>query len=239
MALPGIRHLCFDKDGVLTDVHSYWAHNSRLRAAALAARYGLSPGEEGGLLDAMGIDPPSARIKRGGPVGYEPRPVVLAAAVAFLTGLGRTATVEDIGSAFKEVDAGQQARGDYRVEVLAGVREFLARPGGPTLSIYSSDRSENTRRILEAEGMAGGFAAVFGGGDVERSKPDPEGFLKACAAVGVPPGESGYVSDTASDLRMARAGGARLRVGVTTGLDGRFALEPEADLVVDRLDDLL
>lgn len=239
MALPGIRHLCFDKDGVLTDVHSYWAHTSRLRAAALAARHRLSPSEEGGLLEAMGIDPAAGRIKPGGPVGYEPRPVVLAAVVKYLAGLGRAAAAEDVGGLFKEVDAGQQERGDYRVEVLAGVREFLGRTRGPALSIYSSDRAENTRRILAAEGLAGGFAAVFGGGDVERSKPDPEGFLKACAAVGVPPGESGYVSDTASDLRMARAGGARLRVGVTTGLDGRYALEAEADRVVDRLDELL
>lgn len=239
MALPGIRHLCFDKDGVLTDVHSYWAHNSRLRAEAIAARHALAADRRAGLVEAMGVHAADARIKPGGPVGYEPRSVVVAAVVDYLGGLGVRTTAEDVAAVFKEVDSAQQAKNDYRVDVLAGVREFLARPGVPTLSVYSSDRSENTRRILSAEGLADRFAAVFGGGDVARSKPDPEGFLKACAAVGVPPGESAYVSDTASDLRMARAGGAKLRLGVTTGLDARAALEAEADRVVDRLDELL
>jgi HAD superfamily hydrolase (TIGR01549 family) len=237
VALPGIRHLCFDKDGVLTDVHSYWAHNTVLRAEAFAARHALPPAQRDGLVEAMGVR--RDRIKPGGPVGYEPRPVVVEAVVSYLWGLGRKATPGEVADVFKEVDAGQQARGDYSVRVLPGVREFLARPGGPTLSIYSSDRAENTRRVLAELGLADRFAAVFGGGDVARPKPDPEGFLKACAAVGVPPGDSAYVGDTASDLRMARAGGARLRLGVTTGLDARETLEAEADRVVDRLDELL
>lgn len=241
MSLAGLRHVCFDKDGVLTDVHSYWSHNSRLRAETLVARHTLTPAQRDGLLEAMGIAAATGRIKPGGPVGYEPRPVVVGAVVAFLTGLGRPAGPEEVSEIFKELDAAQQARGDYRIDLLAGVREFLngVRGRGLTLSIYSSDRADNTRRVLAGLGLADRFAAVVGGGDVARSKPDPEGFLKACAAVGAKPGDTAYVSDTASDMRMARAGGAARRFGVTSGLDGRAALAAEADRVVDRLDELL
>lgn len=241
MSLEGLRHLCFDKDGVLTDVHSYWAHNSRLRAETLASRHGLTPGQRDGLLEAMGIRAGTGRIKLGGPVGYEPRPAVVAAVVGFLSGLGQAAAPEEVSEVFKEIDAGQQSRGDYRIDLLPGVRELLDGLAGRglTLSIYSSDRAENTRRVLGGLGLTDRFAAVVGGGDVRLSKPDPEGFLKACAAVGAAPEATAYVGDTVSDMRMARAGGAARRFGVTSGLDGRAALAAEADRVVDRLDELL
>lgn len=236
-----IRHLCFDKDGVLTNVHGYWAHNSRLRVRRIIERFQLSPEEADPLLDAMGIAAGENKIKPGGPVGYEPRPVILRATASFLAGRGKTVSPDEIGALFKEIDARQQRNGDYRVEILPGVREFLQGVDGRALklSIYSSDRSENTRTILERLGLADRFEIVIGGGDVERPKPHPEGFQKACGAIGVPPEASAYAGDTLSDMDMAQAGGAKLRIGVTTGLHDEKTLAKKAHRVVARLDELL
>lgn len=231
--LQDIRHLCFDKDGVLTDVHAYWAYNSLLRARRVAHRFALGEGAVDGLLEAMGIIPGARRIKLGGPVGYEPRPVIIDAVVSHLG----ASSAEEIGALFKELDGEQQVRDDYQVSVLPGVREFLSRIDVP-LTIYTSDRAENTRRVLSSLGLADRFVTVIGGGDVVRPKPDPEGFLKACAAVGVPAEQSAYISDTVSDMAMAEAGGARLRIGVTTGLDDEPTLAAKAHAVVSRLDEL-
>ena len=47
------------------------------------------------------------------------------------------------------------------------------------------------------------------------------------------PARTAVVGDAPADLRMARAAGAGLVVGVLTGVGGRADLEPLADVVVD------
>ena len=47
------------------------------------------------------------------------------------------------------------------------------------------------------------------------------------------PGRTAVVGDAPADLRMARAAGAGLVVGVLTGVGGRADLEPLADVVLD------
>ena len=38
-----IKHLCFDKDGVLIDVHAYWNYTCRLRTNYLINKFNLDP----------------------------------------------------------------------------------------------------------------------------------------------------------------------------------------------------
>ncbi len=207
-----IRHVCFDKDGTLTDVHSYWAHTCSIRARTLCRRFGIPASTEGGLLDCMGIA--GDKIKPGGPVGYKPRAVIVAATAALL---GKSP--EEITAVFAEVDALQQRTDDYRVDALAGAREALAllKAKGLKLSVYTSDRAENARKALAAAGMSEYLDVVVGGDGVKEPKPHPEGFELACRSVGVAASESAYVGDTLDDLKMAAAAGA-LPVGVGTGL---------------------
>ena len=54
-----------------------------------------------------------------------------------------------------------------------------------------------------------------------------------CATLDVPPARTAVVGDSPADLRMARAAGAGLVVGVLTGVGGRDDLEPLADVVLD------
>jgi len=233
-AFEGAAHVCFDKDGTLTDVHAYWAHTCRLRAERLAAR---SPGSSSeALLAAMGIDPRTGRILPGGPVGLKPRPEVVRAA-ARAAGAGDEAEADAV---FREVDAEQQASGSYRIVELPGAARALdvLAGRGLALSVFSSDRRENTERVLAALGWTGRFKAVVGGGCVKRGKPAPEGFLEACRRVGAPPEASLYVGDTVEDLVMAEAGGARAWVGVASGLATPEELSRRTPLVVGSLGEL-
>ena len=52
-------------------------------------------------------------------------------------------------------------------------------------------------------------------GDVERGKPDPEGYLTAAARLGVDPAEALVVEDAPPGIEAGRAAGAAT-VGVTT-----------------------
>ena len=52
------------------------------------------------------------------------------------------------------------------------------------------------------------------------------------------PARTAVVGDRPADLRMARAAGAGLIVGVLTGVGGRADLEPLADLVIASVEEL-
>ena len=87
MVNNAIKHLCFDKDGIIIDVHAYWHYNCQLRAKYLIDYLNLEPSLEGQLLWAMGIDSKSGKIRKDGPVGYHPRDIVINNTVEFLTNL--------------------------------------------------------------------------------------------------------------------------------------------------------
>lgn len=222
-------------------MHVYWHHTCLLRAEAIARRLGLPPPATVGIAEAMGIDVRARSIKRGGPVGFLPRQAVVSAVVHHLTQFGTAATATGIGEIFEDVDRHQQAANDYKIELLPGVVEFLEYHSrrGTAMSVFSSDRRENTLKILKSLGLDRYFAVFVGGGCVQRAKPDPEGFLLACQAVSVPPAASAYVTDTVLDLQMARDGQAGATVGVATGLDTLDDLQAHAAMVCRRLDELV
>lgn len=76
---------------------------------------------------------------------------------------------------------------------------------GLKLAIGSS--SKNARYILEQLGLEGYFDAISDGNNIEKSKPDPEVFLKACEYLGLSPKECLVVEDAKSGLEAAIEGG--------------------------------
>ncbi|HKW46164.1 MAG TPA: HAD-IA family hydrolase [Gemmatimonadaceae bacterium] len=63
---------------------------------------------------------------------------------------------------------------------------------------------------------------LISGDDVQRGKPDPEGYLAAAAALGVPPSECVVIEDAPAGLAAAHAAGMR-----AIGIAGTF---PASDL---------
>lgn len=91
--------------------------------------------------------------------------------------------------------------------VEAEVRDTLAvlKARGYRLAVGSS--SKNAKYILEKVALTEMFDAIIGGDDIARSKPDPEVFLKAAAAVGVLPAEAAVIEDADAGLMAAVSGG--------------------------------
>ena len=239
--LDGIRHVCVDKDGTLTDVHAYWAHTSRIRAERLQAHYRLPASSVDEMLEAMGADPQTGKIRAHGPVGYAPRSVVVEHVVRQLAQAGILATTEEIQHIFRAVDVYQQEAGDYHIAVLPGAVEFLQhlRQLGLAVSMYTSDRREHVLTILERLALRPYVAEIIGGDSVASPKPDPEGFLLACQRVGVVPSQSAYIGDTVEDLKMALAGGAGRAIGVGSGLGTLEELSAYTPYVCAQLADLV
>jgi sugar-phosphatase len=91
-------------------------------------------------------------------------------------------------------------------EGAARLLATLARIGMPWAVVTSADD-----RLAKARLTAAGIAPplLFTIEDVERGKPDPEGYLLAAKALGVDPGGCLVVEDSEPGLEAGRAAGAR------------------------------
>ncbi|MBX3656330.1 MAG: phosphoglycolate phosphatase [Ramlibacter sp.] len=124
--------------------------------------------------------------------------------------------------------------------VYPGAREGLAllRGQGLPLACLTNKPSAFARPLLEASGLAGFFAHVFGGDAFERKKPDPLPLLRACEALGTAPARTLMVGDSSNDARAARAAGCPV-VLVTYGYNhGAPVRGVDADGFVDSLAEL-
>ncbi len=92
-------------------------------------------------------------------------------------------------------------------DLLPGVRRLLdeLRARGVKQAIGSSSR--NCPAILEYIGLATFFDAVVDGNDIHHGKPDPEVFLLAAQALGLPPAACLVVEDAEAGVSAGLAGG--------------------------------
>lgn len=67
--------------------------------------------------------------------------------------------------------------------------------------------SRNAMLILERLGIRDRFDAIVDGNQIDRSKPDPEVFLKAAERLGLPPAHCLVVEDAGAGVEAARSGG--------------------------------
>lgn len=126
-------------------------------------------------------------------------------------------------------------------EVFAGAREGLAglQARGWGLVCLTNKPGAFARPLLEAKGLRPFFAQVFGGDAFARKKPDPLPLLQACQALGTAPHETLMVGDSSNDAAAARAAGCPV-VLLSHGYNhGEPVGAAGADVVLDRLDELL
>jgi len=93
--------------------------------------------------------------------------------------------------------------------VKPGAPEILRalKAAGVPMAIASSTSRDYVTRELKEAGLLGFFDAVICGDMVTKSKPDPEIFLKAAAALGVKPCDAVVIEDSYNGIRAAAAGG--------------------------------
>jgi beta-phosphoglucomutase-like phosphatase (HAD superfamily) len=126
---------------------------------------------------------------------------------------------------------------------LAGNTLRVAQGAGPLLSvplpkaIVSGSMREEIRAMLDNIGMAEDtFAVTVSAEDVTRCKPDPEGFIRALALLGVSSPEALVFEDSPIGIAAAR------RCGIPVAFVREFAWRDtcaEANLCFDTLEDAL
>lgn len=143
---------------------------------------------------------------------------------------------EEIARLSDEKEALFRERARGRIGALPGALDLLHRLGqkGKKTALVSSTPRENLKLVLGELGVGDSFGAIVAAEDVERGKPDPEGFLLAARRLEVEPRDCVVLEDAAGGVEAAKRAGMRC-IGVTTTRP-REALE-QADLVVGSLAD--
>ncbi|NOZ29344.1 MAG: beta-phosphoglucomutase family hydrolase [Chloroflexi bacterium] len=146
--------------------------------------------------------------------------------------LGRPASSEEIQRIGQRKEAlfREMLRG--RLQPVPGVREWIARlrERGWRQAVASSAPRRNITAMLEELGLSEAFDATICGEELNTGKPDPEIFLRAAEAVGVPPERCVVVEDAMVGVEAARRAGMKC-IAVTTTHPAPDLVA--ADLVVD------
>jgi mannitol-1-/sugar-/sorbitol-6-phosphatase len=106
---------------------------------------------------------------------------------------------------------------------------------GVRIGLVTSAHTQHVDQVLGGLGVDGAFGVVVTASDVTRGKPDPEGYVKACEALGVDPADAVGFEDSEAGVAAVLAAGMRC-VGVATTLDP--SLLAAADLVVPSFEHL-
>jgi phosphoglycolate phosphatase-like HAD superfamily hydrolase len=226
--LDGIDLVVFDKDGTIIEFGSMWSGWAVGLAGALRAEIGRPV--DGPLFEMLGYDAATGSVLPGGGLAATP--------MARLRERTRDVLVE---AGVRGADADRALAATWHAPDPAGLARPLAdlsslfarlRESGRLVALATSDDRAPTERTLEALGLADSIDGLVCADDGIPVKPAPDMVLRLCADLGVDPGRTAVVGDSPADLRMGRAAGVALVVGVLTGVGARSDLEPEADVVI-------
>lgn len=118
--------------------------------------------------------------------------------------------------------------------VFPGVIEFLTslrREGFRTAIVTSSGEAKMERLWEQQPGLRAYFDSIITDADVQRSKPDPQGYLIAAERIGCSPERCYVFEDSFNGLLAGRRAGACV-IGLAT-TNPAESLQGKADLIID------
>ncbi|MCE7921907.1 MAG: beta-phosphoglucomutase [Haliscomenobacteraceae bacterium CHB4] len=117
-------------------------------------------------------------------------------------------------------------------DVLPGVLLFLRQVREAGLKIALSSASRSARQVLRSTQLEAYFDAIIDGYSIRKVKPDPESFLLAAQALGLPPSACLVFEDAALGVQAGVAGGFTV-IGI-----GQPEYLPNAHLVIAGFENL-
>ncbi len=124
-------------------------------------------------------------------------------------------------------------------EALPGAVEFLdtlKKRGIPVALVTSSNELKMEHLWMDMPGFKDKFDVIITGDEVKCSKPDPEGYLAAAAALGVDPKRCAVFEDSLQGVKAGKAAGAFV-IGVAGTLKASD-IAPYSDIVVNAVADI-
>ncbi|MFN8504911.1 HAD family hydrolase [Kouleothrix sp.] len=220
--------IIFDKDGTLIDFGAMWGGWITTLARRLEAASYVSVAPQ--LFEAVGYDAATGKVGPAAPlaIGTMDGLRELCGEVLRAAGLPEPSAAAVVRAAWYPPDPVALAKPLADLPALFGA----LRARGCRIAIATTDDRAPTEATLAGLGVAALVDALACGDDGHALKPAPDAVLKLCARVGVAPAHTAVVGDTSADLRMGRAAGAALTVGVLSGVGTPAQLAPLADALL-------
>ena len=228
-----IQAIVFDKDGTLEDSEAYLRNLGQKRSRLIDAQI---PGIGEPLLMAFGINGDSLDPTGLLAVGSRRETEIAAAAYIAETGKGWLESLDLARRAFEEAD---RYIGTAPSPLFVGSLEVLKylSEAGLKLGILSAASTERVRAFALRHQLQDYVQLQMGVDSAELSKPNPALFLQACQTLGVEPGATLMVGDSAGDIEMARNAGAAGCIGIYWGKLVAAHLQT-ADVAIASLDQI-
>jgi HAD superfamily hydrolase (TIGR01509 family) len=104
------------------------------------------------------------------------------------------------------------------MELVPGAAEFIRRCAAEEIRmvIVSGALRREIELVLGEAGLRPHFEALIASEDVDACKPDPQGYHKGLAALGLPAGDCVVIEDSRPGLLAARAAGLRCAMLTTS-----------------------
>ena len=222
--LEDVRLILLDKDGTIIDIHHYWGSMLKERARLIVNRWFSDSDSQtkiiNELIDVMGIEIESGRMKPEGPVGVKPRPFIVKVATEVVCKNGVTTEEEEIEKLFKEVDL--QTANDILpfLKVLPGINSFIkeCHEQGVQLGVVTTDITERGRKALQALEMENYFQYIIGGDQVKNPKPASDSVDIILEKSGLARDKTVVIGDHVVDVEMGIKSAVGCNIGVLTGL---------------------
>lgn len=237
-----VSAILFDKDGTLLEFVSLWGSWSEcflgkftghmeqkgfaLPEAQLPSLLGTVHNNEGSIID----------YDRNGPLAMGTMDDLYAifSWQGYLLGLSWAESMELVHNCRREADAMMEE--SRPVLPLPGLLRFLddCVSHGIPLAVVTADETVAAEKHLSWLGIRQYFSEVIGTDQVKRGKPFPDMIELACGRLAVDPSQVAVIGDTNGDMRMAKAAGATVAIGITGTSSNTtpISILPDADIIV-------
>ena len=225
-----IKGILFDKDGTLLDFHATWGPANRAAALLVA---GGDKKLARKLLDVGGEDEASGIVAAGSLLATETAEVIAKVWAELAPAHGFKNLARTIDDVFWR-------EGIASAVPIAGLVQTITALHGRDLilGVATSDSHKGAIATLEPFDILPLLSFVAGYDSGHGGKPGPGMVCGFCDHTGLTPAQTMVVGDSVHDLKMGRAAGAGLCVGVLSGTSDTAELSPFADHVIGSICDI-
>lgn len=226
--------IIFDKDGTLIDFDAMWGGWVVFLAEQLHQISGLGVREP--LCLAMGYDDANKKVLAHGKLAATPMSQLYRLTVDVMQELGLNAEQAEyvVKQGWCIPDPVVLAKQFTDTRALF----YKLHNQNIKIGIATTDDRAPTQAMIEAFDIEEYLTTMVCADDGIPAKPQPDMVLTICQRMGIHPSKVMVVGDTTADLKMARAAGAGLVVGVLSGVSSAKDLIPFADIIINSVDDL-
>jgi phosphoglycolate phosphatase len=233
--------ILFDKDGTLIDIHHYWSNMLRLRSKMIIAKWFSSYRNkiiiEEQLLESMGLDTLTGKIKTTGPVGIKPRKYIVNAASQVVRSNGIRINNFKIEEIFQDVDKATSKEMAPLLKLLPGVSSLLKQLADSNISmaLVSTDITSRARLAMETLKIDHFFTDIIGGDLVENTKPSPDLAIQVSKNTGIKIKKMMVIGDNPVDIKMGLSANIKFNLAVLTGLSNLNSFKKLNCMIINNL----